>query len=80
MIAPLKDADVDIFFVLAVDYYHRYNGQNGGRRGCGSPQASTEEDLHEDSGYKQNGQAVSIRFEDFVGRQYRHSIERVGGI
>src|SRR3989338_7793620 len=29
LIAPLKEADVDIFFVLNPDYYKHYNGQNG---------------------------------------------------
>lgn len=33
MIAPLNDADVDIFAVLDVSYYHHYNGQNGGQAG-----------------------------------------------
>jgi tRNA nucleotidyltransferase (CCA-adding enzyme) len=33
MIAPLKDADVDIFVVLNPKYFHNYNGQNGGPAG-----------------------------------------------
>lgn len=33
MIAPLNDADVDIYAVLDVSYYHHYNGQNGGQAG-----------------------------------------------
>src|SRR5438132_9413411 len=30
MIAPLKEADVDLFVVLNPRYFHHYNGQNGG--------------------------------------------------
>jgi hypothetical protein len=34
MIAPLKDADVDIFVVLDPQYFHNYDqGQNGGQAG-----------------------------------------------
>ena len=34
MIAPLKEADIDIFFQLDAKYFHHYNhGQNGGQAG-----------------------------------------------
>src|SRR5665213_153597 len=33
MIAPLNEADIDIFVVLDPKYYHNYNGQNGGPSG-----------------------------------------------
>ena len=34
MIAPLKEADVDIFIQLDAKYFHHYNhGQNGGQAG-----------------------------------------------
>jgi len=34
MIAPLKDADVDVFIVLDSEYFYNYdNGQNGGQAG-----------------------------------------------
>ena len=33
MIAPLKEADVDIFAIFPVSYYQFYNGQNGGPAG-----------------------------------------------
>src|SRR5256885_7938783 len=34
MIAPLQEADIDIFVVLNNRYYHHYNnGQNGGQAG-----------------------------------------------
>ena len=29
MIAPLKEADIDIFVVLNTDYFNNYNGING---------------------------------------------------
>ena len=34
LIAPLKEADIDIFFVLDSKYFYNYeNGQNGGQAG-----------------------------------------------
>ncbi len=34
LIAPLKETDIDIFFVLHSKYYYHYeNGQNGGQGG-----------------------------------------------
>jgi len=67
MIAPLKEADVDIFFVLAVDYYHRYNGVNGGQAGLLDLLKRTLRKTYTRTpDISRNGQAVSIRFEDFV--------------
>lgn len=31
MIAPLKEADIDIFILLDSQYYYNYNGKNGGQ-------------------------------------------------
>ena len=67
MIAPLKEADVDIFFVLPAKYYYHYDGQNGGPAGLLDLLRRTllrtytrTPDIGRD------GQAVTIRFEDFV--------------
>jgi len=67
MIAPLSEADVDIFVVLASKYFHNYNGQNGGqaalldllKRVLKRTYARTPD-------ISRNGQAVTIRFEDFI--------------
>ena len=68
MIAPLKEADVDIFVVLKPSYFHQYNnGQNGGqaalldllKRTLLKTYTSTPD-------ISRNGQAVTIRFDDFV--------------
>ena len=67
MISPLKDADIDIFVVLDPRYYHHYNGQNGGpaglldyvKRTLLKTYASTPD-------ISRSGQAVTIRFTDFI--------------
>jgi len=67
MISPLAEADVDIFAVLDVSYYHNYNGQNGGQAGLLELVKRTLRKTYTrtpDIG--RNGQAVTIRFEDFV--------------
>ena len=33
LIAPLSEADVDIFIVLDNQYFHHYSGPNGGQAG-----------------------------------------------
>lgn len=67
MIAPLSDADIDIFVVLDPQYYHRYNGQNGGQAGLldlvKRTLLRTYTRTPDISG---DGQAVTIRFDDFV--------------
>ncbi|MBB4259710.1 MULTISPECIES: CBASS oligonucleotide cyclase [unclassified Bradyrhizobium] len=67
MISPLKEADVDIFIVLDPYYFNHYNNQNGGpaalldytKRLLLKTYTSTPD-------ISRNGQAVSIRFADFV--------------
>lgn len=67
MIAPLKEADVDIFMVLDSRYYHHYNGQNGGQAGLLDFVKRTLRKSYPDTpDVSRNGQAVSIRFTDFV--------------
>jgi hypothetical protein len=67
MIAPLKEADVDVFVVLPAHYYYHYNGANGGPAGLLDLLKRTLRKTYTrtpDIG--RNGQAVTIRFDDFV--------------
>lgn len=68
MIAPLNEADVDIFVVLDVKYYHQYNqGQNGGQAGLLDLMKRTLLKTYTRTpDISRDGQAVSIRFTDFV--------------
>lgn len=67
MISPLKEADVDIFVVLDASYYHRYNGQNGGPAGLLDLVRQTLRKTYTlTPSISRNGQAVTIRFNDFV--------------
>jgi len=68
MIAPLKEADVDIFVVLNSRYFHHYNqGQNGGQAGLLDQLKRTLLKTYTRTpDISRNGQAVTIRFEDFV--------------
>lgn len=66
MIAPLNDADVDIFVVLDVRYYHNYNGQNGGQAGLLDLVKRTLRKTYTNTpDISRNGQAVTICFNDF---------------
>jgi hypothetical protein len=67
MIAPLKEADVDIFVVLDSKYYHHYNGQNGSQAGLlDYVKRTLLKTYTRTPDISRNGQAVTIRFEDFV--------------
>lgn len=68
MIAPLKEADVDIFFVLDSDYFNHYNnGQNGGQAGLlDLVKRTLRRTYTRTPDISRNGQAVTIRFEDFI--------------
>lgn len=67
MIAPLYDADVDIFVVLDPDYYHYFNAQNGGQAGLLDLVKKTLRKTYTQTpDISRSGQAVSIRFTDFV--------------
>jgi hypothetical protein len=66
MIAPLKDADVDIFIVLDPKYYHNYNGQNGGPAGLLDLVKRTLLKTYKSTPkISRSGQAVTIKFSDF---------------
>lgn len=67
MIAPLNEADVDIFVVLDNSYYYHYNGKNGGQAGLLDYLKRTLLKTYTrtpDIG--RNGQAVTIHFTDFI--------------
>src|SRR3989344_1678902 len=67
MIAPLKEADVDIFVVLHSRYYHHYNGQNGGQTGLlDLVKRVLRRTYTRTPDIGRSGQAVTIRFSDFV--------------
>lgn len=67
MIAPLSEADVDIFFVLDPKYYHNYNGQNGGQAGLlDLVKRALLRTYTRTPSISRSGQAVTITFTDFA--------------
>lgn len=67
MIAPLKEADIDIFIVLSSSYFYHYNGQNGGQAGLLDLLKRTLRKTYTRTpDISRNGRAVTIRFEDFI--------------
>lgn len=67
MIAPLKEADVDIFIILDPKYYHHYNGQNGGQAGLlDLIKRTLKKTYPKTPDISRNGQAVTIQFTDFM--------------
>ncbi|MCL6088177.1 MAG: nucleotidyltransferase [Actinobacteria bacterium] len=68
MISPLKDADVDVFIVLDSKYFYYYdNGQNGGQAGLlDLVKRTLRKTYTRTPDISINGQAVTIRFEDFM--------------
>ncbi len=66
MIAPLKEADIDIFVVLDAKYFHHYNGQNGGQPGLlDLVKRTLRKTYTQTPDISRNGQAVTIRFTNF---------------
>lgn len=67
LIAPLKEADIDIFFVLNPEYFRNYNGQNGGQAGLLDLVKRTLRKTYTNTpDIGRNGQSVTIRFNDFI--------------
>lgn len=68
LIAPLSEADIDIFMVLNSKYFYHYNnGQNGGQAGLLDLLKRTLLKTYTRTpDISRNGQAVTIRFEDFA--------------
>lgn len=66
MIAPLAEADIDIFIALDAKYYHHYNSQNGGPAGLlDFAKRTLLKTYTRTPDISRNGQAVTIRFDDF---------------
>lgn len=66
MIAPLSNADVDIFFVLDPTYFYHYDGKNGGQAGfLDYVKRTLLRTYTRTPDISRNGQAVTIRFTDF---------------
>jgi hypothetical protein len=67
MIAPLAEADIDIFITLDPMYFHHYNNQNGGPAGMLDYAKRTLLKTYTSTpDISRIGQAVTIRFTDFV--------------
>jgi hypothetical protein len=68
MISPLNEADVDFFVVLDPTYFHHYNqGQNGGQAGLlDRVKGVLLRTYTRTPDISRNGQAVTIRFNDFI--------------
>ncbi|QQS61525.1 MAG: nucleotidyltransferase [Candidatus Moraniibacteriota bacterium] len=67
LITPLKEADIDIFFVLNSEHYHHFNGQNGNQAGLlDYVRRTLKKTYTKTPDISRNGQAVTIRFDDFV--------------
>jgi hypothetical protein len=67
LIAPLKEADIDIFIVLKPQYYNNYNGQNGKQAGLLDMVKKTLQKTYTRTpDISRNGQAITIRFNDFI--------------
>ena len=67
MIAPLKEADIDVFVILHADYFHHYNGKNGGQAGLlDLVKRTLKKTYTKTPDISRNGQAVTITFTDFI--------------
>lgn len=67
LIAPLKQADIDIIVVLDSKYFYNYNGQNGGQAGLLDLLKRVLKKTYPTTpDISRNGQAVTIQFTDFA--------------
>lgn len=67
MIAPLKEADIDVFVLLDTKYYYHYNGKNGGQAGLlDLVKRVLKRTYTRTPDISRNGQAVTIQFTDFL--------------
>lgn len=67
LIAPLKDADIDIVVVLTARYFRHYDGQNGGPAGLlDFVKRTLLKTYTRTPDISRNGQAVTVRFDDFT--------------
>jgi hypothetical protein len=67
LIAPLKQADIDIIVILDSKYFHNYNNQNGGQAGLLDLLKRVLKKTYPTTpDISRNGQAVTIQFTDFA--------------
>jgi hypothetical protein len=67
MISPLSEADIDIFICLHPSYFTHFNHNNGGPAGLLDLAKQTLRQTYTSTpDISRNGQAVTIRFSDFV--------------
>jgi hypothetical protein len=67
MISPLSEADIDIFVCLHPTYFNAFNGSNGGPAGLlDRVKTSLRKTYTTTPNISRNGQAITIRFSDFV--------------
>jgi len=67
LIAPLKQADIDVVVILDPKYFHRYNGQNGSQAGLLDLLRRVLKKTYPTTpDISRNGQAVTIQFTDFA--------------
>jgi len=67
LIAPLKQADIDIIVILDSKYFHNYNNQNGGQAGLLDLLKRVLKRTYPTTpDISRNGQAVTIQFTDFA--------------
>jgi hypothetical protein len=79
LIAPLKEADIDVVVLLDPRYYHHYNGQNGGPAALlDLVKRTLLKTYTRTPNISRNGQAVTIRFDDF-GMDVVPGFSRQGG-
>lgn len=79
LISPLSETDIDIFTIMHSDYFHHYNGQNGGQAGLlDLVKRTLLKTYTKTPDISRNGQAVTIRFNDF-NVDVVPSFERKGG-
>ena len=67
LIAPLKQADIDVMVILDSKYFHKYNNQNGGQAGLLDLLKRVLKRTYPTTpDISRNGQAVTIQFTDFA--------------
>jgi len=67
LIAPLKQADIDVIVILDSKYFHNYNGKNGGQAGLLDLLKRVLKKTYPTTpDISRNGQAVTIQFTDFA--------------
>ncbi len=67
LISPLKEADIDVFVVLATDHYNRHSAKADSQAGLlDELKVALRQTYSRTPDISRNGQAVTIRFSDFL--------------